>query len=49
MDKENWIKELRHRINKANGNYFDFIELSVKDAEEILALLEQQDLHSSEK
>ena len=43
MNKQKWITELNHRINEAKGDYEDFIDLSLKDAVELLALLKEQE------
>lgn len=43
MDRENVIKEFEHLLNAANGNYQDFVDLTVDVGEEILALLKEQE------
>ena len=42
MNRAEWITELQHRINKANGEYSDFVDLLTDEAEDILALMEKQ-------
>lgn len=41
MNRQEWITELQHRINASKGNYREFIDLLVEDAEEIIALLKE--------
>ena len=43
MDRENVIKEFEHLLNAAKGNYMDFVDLTVDEGEEILALLKEQE------
>ena len=44
MDREKAVKELEHLLNAARGNYFDFVDLTVDEGEEILALLKAQEV-----
>ena len=41
-DREKVIKEFKHLLNAAKGNYQDFVDLTVDEGEEILALLKDQ-------
>ena len=43
MDREKVVKEFEHLLNAANGNYQDFVDLTVDVGEEILALLKEQE------
>ena len=43
MNRQEWITELQHRINASRGQYMEFVDLLVEDAEEIIALLKEQD------
>lgn len=42
-DKKKVVKEFEHLLNAANGNYQDFVDLTVDVGEEILALLKEQE------
>lgn len=43
MDREKVIKHFEYLLNDAKGDYQDFMDLTVYDGEEILALLKEQD------
>lgn len=38
-DREQIIKDFEHSINKARGDYYDYVDLTVEDADKILELL----------
>ena len=44
MNRQEWITELQHRINASRGNYIEYIDLLVEDAEEIISLLKEQEV-----
>ena len=39
MDRQQWVKELKHRVNEANGEYYDVIELDFDEVDEIIERL----------
>lgn len=41
-DREQIIKDFEHAVNKARGDYYDYVDLTVEDADEILKLLKDQ-------
>lgn len=41
-DREQIIKDFEHAVNKARGDYYDYVDLTVEDADKILELLEEQ-------
>ena len=41
-DREQIIKDFEHAVNKARGDYYDYVDLTVEDADKILKLLEEQ-------
>lgn len=41
-DREQIIKDFEHTVNKARGNYYDYVDLAVEDADKILKLLKEQ-------
>lgn len=43
MNGQQWVKELRHRVNKANGEYYDVIELDFDEVDEIIELLKKEE------
>ena len=43
IDREKTIKEFNHLLNAAKGNYQDCVDLTVDGAEEIIALLKEQE------
>ena len=43
MDRETVIKEFEHLLNAAKGNYQDFVDLTVDEGDEILAMLKEQE------
>lgn len=40
-DREQIIKDFEHSINKARGDYYDYVDLTVEDADKILELLKK--------
>ena len=42
-DIEKVIEEFEHLLNAAKGNYQDFVDLTVDEGEEILAMLKAQE------
>ena len=42
-DREQIIKDFEHAVNKARGEYYDYVDLTVEDADEILKLLKEQE------
>ena len=42
-DRDKVIKEFEHLLNAANGNYQDFVDLTVDVGKEILAMLKEQE------
>lgn len=40
-DRERIINDFEHAVNKARGDYYDFVDLTVEDADEILELLKE--------
>ena len=43
IDRDKVIKEFEHLLNAANGNYQDFVDLTVDVGKEILAMLKEQE------
>lgn len=41
MDRQQWVKELKHRVNEANGEYYDVIELDFDEVDEIIEIIEK--------
>lgn len=41
MDRQQWVKELRHRVNEANGEYYDVIELDFDEVDEIIDIIKK--------
>lgn len=42
-DREKVISNFEHEVNKAHGEGWDFVDLTIEDAKEILALLKEQE------
>lgn len=42
-DYEQLIADFEHEVNKAHGEGWDFVDLSIEDGNEILALLKEQE------
>lgn len=41
IDREQIIKDFEHAVNKARGDYYDYVDLTVEDADKILELLKK--------
>lgn len=41
-NQEQIIKDFEHAVNKARGDYYGYVDLTVEDADKILELLEEQ-------
>ncbi len=41
MNGQQWVEELRHRVNEANGEYYDVIELDFDEVDEIIEIIEK--------
>ena len=42
-DREQIIEDFEHAVNKARGDYYDYVDLTVEDADKILELLKYQE------
>lgn len=42
-DREQIIRDFEHAVNKARGDYYDYVDLTVEDADKILKLLKEQE------
>ena len=43
IDREQIIKDFEHAVNKAHGEDYDYVDLTVEDADKILKLLKEQE------
>lgn len=43
-DREQIIKDFEHAVNKARGDYYDYVDLTVEDSGKILKILKGQEL-----
>lgn len=48
IDREQIIKDFEHAVNKAHGEDYDYVDLTVEDADKILKLLKEREAEQSD-